>query len=129
MPTKTRKPRERRGDALVCRNHVTRIIRGVSIGHKSHAEMLDMRSELFARDEWKRLPGYVQSEFLGYMRGAELAWHATGAIVWTHTLDSGETVWIPKSVLDDDSEVYDEDKNSEGEVVVKTWWAEKEGLA
>lgn len=44
-------------------------------------------------------------------------------------LESGETVWIPKSVIEDDSEVYDEDKNSEGEVVVKTWWAEKEGLA
>lgn len=44
-------------------------------------------------------------------------------------LESGETIWIPKSVIDDDSEVYDEDKNSEGEVVVKTWWAEKEGLA
>lgn len=44
-------------------------------------------------------------------------------------LATGETVWIPKSVIDDDSEVYDEDKNSEGEVVVATWWAEKEGLA
>lgn len=44
-------------------------------------------------------------------------------------LESGETVWIPKSMIHDDSEVYDADSNSEGEVVVQTWWAEKEGLA
>jgi len=44
-------------------------------------------------------------------------------------LETGETIWIPKSVIHDDSEVYDEDANSEGQVVVKTWWAEKEGLA
>lgn len=44
-------------------------------------------------------------------------------------LETGETVWIPKSMIHDDSEVYDEDKNNEGEVVVQTWWAEKEGLA
>lgn len=43
-------------------------------------------------------------------------------------LESGEHLWIPKSVLDDDSEVYDNEGNAEGEVVVKTWWAEKEGL-
>lgn len=44
-------------------------------------------------------------------------------------LESGESKWIPKSVLHDDSEVYDEGANKEGEVVVKSWWAEKEGLA
>lgn len=44
-------------------------------------------------------------------------------------LDSGDTVWIPKSMFHDDSEVYDDGDNAEGEVVVKTWWAEKEGLA
>lgn len=44
-------------------------------------------------------------------------------------LDSGETVWIPHKVVHDDSDVYDADKNSEGEVIVQTWWAEKEGLA
>ena len=43
-------------------------------------------------------------------------------------LDTGETTWIPRSVIHDDSELYDDD-NNEGEVVVKTWWAEKEGLA
>ncbi len=44
-------------------------------------------------------------------------------------LETGDTVWIPKSVIHDDSEVFDDDENSEGEVVVKTWWAESEGLA
>lgn len=44
-------------------------------------------------------------------------------------LETGETVWIPKSVIHDDSELYDESENNEGEVVVKNWWAEKEGLA
>jgi len=34
-------------------------------------------------------------------------------------------VWIPKSVLHDDSEVYDAGKNSTGTLVVKDWWAEK----
>jgi len=42
-------------------------------------------------------------------------------------LETGETVWIPKSVIHDDSEVYDED-SAEGEVVVQEWWAKKEGL-
>jgi hypothetical protein len=44
-------------------------------------------------------------------------------------LDSGDERWIPASVIHDDSEVYDSGDNSEGEVVVAKWWAEKEGLA
>lgn len=44
------------------------------------------------------------------------------------SLETGEEKWIPKSVIHDDSEVYDADENSEGEVVIQTWWAEKEGL-
>jgi hypothetical protein len=42
-------------------------------------------------------------------------------------LDTGETLWIPKSVIHDDSEVYGEDH--EGDVVVARWWAEQEDLA
>lgn len=46
-------------------------------------------------------------------------------------IDAGATddepVWIPKSAVHDDSEVYDEDENSVGELIVKHWWAEKEG--
>lgn len=42
--------------------------------------------------------------------------------------DIGETKWIPRSVIHDDSEVYDEGENKEGEVVVNQWWATQEGL-
>lgn len=42
--------------------------------------------------------------------------------------DLGETKWIPRANLHDDSEVYDEGENKEGEVVVKQWWALQEGL-
>lgn len=38
----------------------------------------------------------------------------------------GEEIWIPKSVIDDDSEVYAE--GHEGRLAVHEWWAEKEGL-
>lgn len=44
-------------------------------------------------------------------------------------LATGEEKWIPKSVIHDDSEVYDAEENAEGEVVVKEWWAEENGLA
>lgn len=37
--------------------------------------------------------------------------------------------WIPKSMIHDDSEVWDENEGNEhGEIVVKSWFAEKEGL-
>lgn len=34
-------------------------------------------------------------------------------------------LWIPKSVLDEDSEC---EEFETGEVFVRTWWAQKEGL-
>jgi len=41
----------------------------------------------------------------------------------------GEEKWIPRSVLEDDSEITEEaEEGDEGEVIVKTWFAEKEGL-
>jgi hypothetical protein len=42
-------------------------------------------------------------------------------------LETGEVYWVPKSVVDDDSEVYED--GHEGILVLKYWWAEKEGLA
>jgi len=36
------------------------------------------------------------------------------------------TLWVPKSVVHDDSEVFEE--GHEGKLVVKEWFAEKEGL-
>jgi hypothetical protein len=38
----------------------------------------------------------------------------------------GGQLWIPKSVLHEDSEVNEE--GDEGRVVIKTWWAEDNGL-
>ena len=40
--------------------------------------------------------------------------------------DGSEQYWVPKAVVHDDSEVYEE--GQEGRLVVKAWWAEKEGL-
>lgn len=38
-------------------------------------------------------------------------------------------LWIPKSVIHEDSDVYDAQKHATGELVLQTWWAEQEGLA
>jgi hypothetical protein len=35
-------------------------------------------------------------------------------------------VWIPKNVVDDESQVFK--KGDRGELVVKKWFAQKEGL-
>jgi hypothetical protein len=35
--------------------------------------------------------------------------------------------WIPKSVIDEDSEVFDQE-HGKGELIVQRWFAEKEGL-
>lgn len=40
----------------------------------------------------------------------------------------GEEKWVPKSCIHDDSEVFDGEDNSTGTLIVKRWWAEKEGL-
>lgn len=41
----------------------------------------------------------------------------------------GSQTWIPKSVIHEDSDVTeDADKGDEGELFVKEWFAEKEGL-
>lgn len=38
------------------------------------------------------------------------------------------TVWIPKSVVHDDSEVFDAKHNARGKLVLLAWWADQEGL-
>jgi len=40
--------------------------------------------------------------------------------------DEDDERWIPKSVVHDDSEVYE--MPGEGTVVVQKWWATREGL-
>lgn len=43
--------------------------------------------------------------------------------------DIGEERWVPKSVIHDDSEVYEASGDgSSGDVVVMEWWATKNGL-
>ena len=37
--------------------------------------------------------------------------------------------WVPQSVIHEDSEVYDAGANATGRLVLKLWWAEREGLA
>jgi len=55
-------------------------------------------------------------------RGTERA-----LLVWLE--DIGEERWIPRSCIHQDSEVWDADgAESVGEVIVRAWWAEKEGL-
>ena len=47
-------------------------------------------------------------------------------LVWLK--EQKRDVWVPHSQVHDDSEVYDKE-NTEGELVVSAWFAEKEGLA
>lgn len=43
--------------------------------------------------------------------------------------DIGKEQWVPKSVIHDDSEVYEASGDgSSGDVVVLNWWASKNGL-
>lgn len=39
----------------------------------------------------------------------------------------GEDFWVPKSQIDDDSEVFSQ-KSGTGTLIVSVWWAEKQGL-
>lgn len=42
------------------------------------------------------------------------------------SIEGGELeVWVPRSVVHSDSEVYDEDEHSEGDLVLPDWWADK----
>jgi hypothetical protein len=41
-------------------------------------------------------------------------------------IEGHNDLWVPKSVVDDDSEVYA--KGHQGTLVVKRWWAAKQGL-
>ena len=39
---------------------------------------------------------------------------------------NGTEHWVPKSQIDDDSEVYEE--GGEGKLVVNMWWCERNGI-
>lgn len=40
----------------------------------------------------------------------------------------GQEYWLPKSQIDDDSEVYDAGKHAEGILVISQWIAEQKGI-
>lgn len=42
-------------------------------------------------------------------------------------LDATNTLWVPESVIHDDSEVF-KGCDGTGDLVVEAWWAEKQGL-
>lgn len=60
----------------------------------------------------------------GYTVGHTYCTRATDKALLCHIQGVGE-FWVPKSQVHDNSEVYDEDH--EGELVVKHWFAEKQG--
>jgi hypothetical protein len=43
-------------------------------------------------------------------------------------LDGVGTIWIPESVVHDDSEVF-KGCDGSGDLIVLSWWAEQEGLS
>ena len=53
--------------------------------------------------------------------------HDSGKALLVTVPDLDEDVWIPQSQIHDDSEVFDAEENSVGTLVVKRWFAEKEG--
>lgn len=40
----------------------------------------------------------------------------------------GQEVWLPKSHVHDDSEVFDDEENSAGKLVISEWLATTKGL-
>lgn len=52
--------------------------------------------------------------------------HETRNALLVYISELEEQVWVPKSVIHDDSEVYKAD--TDGELVVLEWWAAKRGL-
>lgn len=43
--------------------------------------------------------------------------------------DGKRQIWVPKSVIHDDSEVFDNAENKQGKLVLQAWFAREEGLA
>ncbi len=39
----------------------------------------------------------------------------------------GEKVWVPKSMIADESEVFSKE-HGDGDLIVSAWWAERRGL-
>lgn len=43
-------------------------------------------------------------------------------------LETGDELWVPKSQIHADSEVYDAGEHADGELVIAEWFARKERL-
>lgn len=52
--------------------------------------------------------------------------HSTTKALLVHVPDLGDEFWVPQSVVDDESEVFE--AGDEGDLVLQEWWARKEGL-
>lgn len=61
--------------------------------------------------------------------GTARAVRATDRALLCAIADLKDEVWIPKSVIADDSEVYNDTDARYGELVVLYWWAEDRGYA
>jgi hypothetical protein len=61
--------------------------------------------------------------------GASVVIKETDRAVLVRIADADEPVWIPKSVIHDDSEAFDDLDNREGDLIVHAWWAEANGFA
>lgn len=62
----------------------------------------------------------------GYELGEGIVLRTTEAAVLVEV--ENEEIWIPKSLLHEDSEIdEDSEPDQEGSVVVPLWWAEQEG--
>jgi hypothetical protein len=71
---------------MVC--EMRRVI--AQVGHEklSHDRMLDLRQQhVFANDSYKRLTAIHQAAICAMTDAATQAWHACGAIVWTHEVN------------------------------------------
>lgn len=60
---------------------------------------------------------------------AEILRESDSGAAWLIRFETGDERWVPKSVVHDNSEVYDLRENREGKLVLKGWWARKEGLS
>lgn len=72
------------------------------------------------------LRGSVVAE--GVRLGKATVVRATNLALCVRLDDEDSDRWVPKSQIHEDSEVYSENSDP-GELVVKLWFAEKEGLA
>jgi len=61
--------------------------------------------------------------------GDALVLRSTEKALLCELTEQGKEVWVPKSVVHDDSEVYDDGEHSQGTLVLKQWFARKAGLA